>query len=326
MRMHRCKSWPGFLTLGFFLILLSGLAIGADLGGLPQNWNPRNLAEIESPPSNTLTFAVLGDTKDGYKTLGRLFRQMNREGDLAFAMYLGDMVARGTVANYRIFFREIWRNLRIPLLGVIGNHELNGNGGGLYREIWGPPYYSFQVKGNYFIVLDDAESEDLNPSQMHWLERELQKAQGSQTRLVFMHVPLFDPRGGRHHHCLPPAVATPLLELFNKHRRGRGPFIRRRPEAFFLSLPEGFSHRGEAADSGAASQGGAAARGGSIPTPGLGRRGAVKSMVVVRVMHPALTLSNQQCRARLTRHFWCVRRTLHLNFTGQEKSSDRLIL
>jgi hypothetical protein len=218
MRMHRCKSWPGFLTLGFFLILLSGLAIGADLGGLPQNWNPRNLAEIESPPSNTLTFAVLGDTKDGYKTLGRLFRQMNREGDLAFAMYLGDMVARGTVANYRIFFREIWRNLRIPLLGVIGNHELNGNGGGLYREIWGPPYYSFQVKGNYFIVLDDAESEDLNPSQMHWLERELQKAQGSQTRLVFMHVPLFDPRGGRHHHCLPPAVATPLLELFNKYR------------------------------------------------------------------------------------------------------------
>jgi len=215
---HHFKTWPRFLILGFFLILLPGLAIGADLGGLPRNWNPRNLAEIEPPRSDTLTFAVLGDTKGGHETLGRLFRQMNQEGDLAFAMYLGDMVDRGTVANYRVFFREVWRNLRIPLLGVIGNHELNGNGGSLYRNIWGPRYYSFQIKGNYFIVLDDAAAEDLNPSQMHWLERELQRAQGSRTRLVFLHVPLFDPRGGRHHHCLPPVLATQLWELFNKYR------------------------------------------------------------------------------------------------------------
>ena len=42
----------------------------------------------------------------------------------------------------------------------------------------------------------------------------LSKSADASHRFVFMHVPLFDPRGGRHHHCMPPESARSLLDLF----------------------------------------------------------------------------------------------------------------
>ncbi len=206
------------LVSGLLAALLASLSLGQEPSELPRDWNANNLAEIAPPASKVWTFAVLGDTKNGRATFGRLLRQMSREPGLAFALYMGDMVEEGTEPNYRLFFREITTNLTMPLLGVIGNHELKGEGLNLYRKIWAPVYYSFRVKDTYFIVLDDAAPENLNPSQWQWLEGELLKAQSCQIRLVFMHIPLFDPRDGGFNHCLPPEPAKRLLDLFKKYR------------------------------------------------------------------------------------------------------------
>ena len=111
------------------------------------------------------------------------------------------------------------QNLHKPLLAVIGNHELYGEGGlELYHEIFGPDDYAFQINHNYFIVVNDAAKEGLSPEQLRWLEAELQKSQAAKTRLVFLHIPLFDPRGGENHHCLRPEQAAKLLALFKKYK------------------------------------------------------------------------------------------------------------
>ncbi|MEA3487636.1 MAG: metallophosphoesterase, partial [Euryarchaeota archaeon] len=88
------------------------------------------------------------------------------------------------------------KTLNKPLLTAIGNHELTDQGRGNYYDMFGRFYYSFTVGETYFIVLDDADSKNIDPGQMNWLENELQKSTNYSNRFVFMHVPLFDPRNG----------------------------------------------------------------------------------------------------------------------------------
>jgi hypothetical protein len=51
-----------------------------------------------------------------------------------------------------------------------------------------------------------------------WLEKELQKGQAAKARFVFMHVPVFDPRGGTYHKSLPDKDQKDLLGLFRRYK------------------------------------------------------------------------------------------------------------
>ncbi|MFH1596855.1 MAG: metallophosphoesterase [Pseudomonadota bacterium] len=213
---HRLKI---ALSLLFIVSLLAPAARG-DSGPLPaRDWNPQNLKRLVALPPNPLTFAVLGDSRNNPQVFQGLLRQMARDPDIQFVIHLGDMVDEGDLTRYRGFFQSLRPYLKMPLLAVIGNHELQGDPGGkLYAEIYGPRYFSFQLQGNYFIMLDDADKTGLDEKQLNWLTAELQKAQAYQTRLVFLHVPLFDPRGGEHHHCLPPESGRRLAALFQEYK------------------------------------------------------------------------------------------------------------
>jgi 3',5'-cyclic AMP phosphodiesterase CpdA len=104
------------------------------------------------------------------------------------------------------------------LLTAIGNHDLEkDHGPQLYRQIFGPDHYAFQLKDNYFIIVNDAEKTGLSDAQWRWLEDELKKSQAFKTRLVFLHTPLFDPRGGKHEHALPEETGRRLTDLFRRY-------------------------------------------------------------------------------------------------------------
>jgi serine/threonine-protein phosphatase CPPED1 len=149
-----------------------------------------------------------------------LLQQMGRDPGLSFVIHLGDTVDRGEPAEYRSFFKSVRQYLKMPLLAVIGNHELAGDGNGkLYAEIFGARYFSFHLQDSYFIILDAATPKSgLREQQLRWLQAELTKAQTYKTRLVFLHVPLFDPRGGEHHHCLLPESGRRLAALCKAYR------------------------------------------------------------------------------------------------------------
>jgi hypothetical protein len=201
-----------------FGLLLAGLALASDFDALPaQNWNRANLARISVPPGKPLTFAVFGDNRNSREVFEGLLRQVNQDPEIAFAIGLGDLVEEGTVANYRFFLGQVRKNLDKPLLTAIGNHELHGQDSALYRAIFGPVYYSFRLQDYHFIVVNDADRRDLDPWQRRWLQEELEKSQAAATRLVLMHIPLFDPRQG-YQHCLPEEVGLPLARLFQQYR------------------------------------------------------------------------------------------------------------
>jgi 3',5'-cyclic AMP phosphodiesterase CpdA len=109
-------------------------------------------------------------------------------------------------------------DLAIPFLTAIGNHDLNNGSPDNYLEIFGPTYYTFQIGQSYFIILDATTESGFDRTERQWLEYELQKAQTSKARFVFMHVPPFDPRGSGFNKCLPEKDRKDLLDLFRRYK------------------------------------------------------------------------------------------------------------
>lgn len=200
------------------LLLLIGVEVWFNFAGLPtQNWIAENLRKIRVEDSNDFSFAVFGDNKMSHTIFPGLLRKVDQDQDIKFALDIGDLVFDGEMEKYRYFINQVKENITKPFLTAIGNHELRGKGRGLYYELFGPFYYSFQIGKTYFIVLDGADETGLDAWQQAWLERELKQAREYTSRFVFMHVPLFDPRGGRRHHCLPEKEARSLLGLFKRY-------------------------------------------------------------------------------------------------------------
>jgi 3',5'-cyclic AMP phosphodiesterase CpdA len=195
------------------------VAWGADAGPLPaRDWNRHNLDRLKVPSDGPLTFAVLGDNRSNPAVFEQVLKHLNSDPDLAFAIDVGDLVERGSLKTFGDFLNQVRQNLCLPLLTVLGNHELEKDRSSrLYRRIFGPDYYAFQVKGHYFIVLNDAEPSGIGEEQWRWLEQELSKSQAYKTRLVFLHIPLSDPRGGDNHHSLPPETGSRLAALLRQY-------------------------------------------------------------------------------------------------------------
>jgi 3',5'-cyclic AMP phosphodiesterase CpdA len=216
----RCsRSWLKPAILIFLIIACLAPVVSCDSGLPARDWNSQNLARLQAPKDEPLTFAVLGDNRNNPAVFDAILKQMARDPGLEFAIHLGDMVPTGELKNYQDFFHSLKNYLKLPLLAVIGNHELSQDPDGrLYRKIFGPRDFAFQLGGSYFIMLDNAGEAGLGKNQLHWLEAELKKSQTCRIRLVFLHVPLFDPRIGDQPHALPPEIGNRLAALFREYQ------------------------------------------------------------------------------------------------------------
>jgi serine/threonine-protein phosphatase CPPED1 len=222
MGKNRLDKLP-IIRLG--LIILWFLAwgcsrLGADPETLPvRDWNLRQVERLQAPAGGKLSFAVLGDSRSNPPVFDRLLKHMAGDPILTFAIDIGDMVERGTLDQFAEFFKQIQSANRLPFLTAAGNHDLGKNQDlTSYREIFGPDYYSFQLKGHYFIVLNNNLHTGMGEAQMAWLEEELRKSRGFETRLIFLHYPLFDPRGGKYRHSMPEEAGRRLAALFSRYQ------------------------------------------------------------------------------------------------------------
>jgi hypothetical protein len=182
-----------------------------------HNWNEKEISRIKVTNPDDFTFAVFGDNKGNYSFFEPLLHDIAQDKEIAFAIDVGDLVSEGKKGKYRRFLNQVQENLAIPFLAAIGNHDLENGSNNNYQEIIGPTYYAFQVGQSYFIVLDAITESGFDRTERQWLEYELQKAQASKARFVFMHVPPFDPRGNGFNKCLPEKDRKDLLDLFRRY-------------------------------------------------------------------------------------------------------------
>lgn len=177
-----------------------------------SNWNRSQISRIKVADPDDFTFAVFGDNKDGYLLFEKLLKDIDKRREVSFAIALGDLVPKGKGVYFRRFLKEVQAHLTIPLVTAIGNHDLNGGSSDNYRQIFGESYYSFTIGETHFIVLHATTEAGFDKMELSWLEEELKRGQGAKNRIVFMHIPPFDPRGEGFNKCLQDGKS--LLDLF----------------------------------------------------------------------------------------------------------------
>ena len=209
---HKYISYTVVLILVFALIIkLHSVFIFPEI----SNRNFYQLQKIDKNQTE-FSFAVFGDNKNSIKTFNNLIARLNKD-NILFAIDVGDLVYDGEKEKFRFFIDQI-QKLNKPLLTVVGNHEIKEKGRANYYELFGRFYYSFIVDNSYFIILDDANKENLDAWQLDWLKNELKKGQHYKNRFIFMHVPLYDPRKGEYktgHSLKDLNFIKPLNKLFD---------------------------------------------------------------------------------------------------------------
>jgi 3',5'-cyclic AMP phosphodiesterase CpdA len=201
------------------ILLFMGLKFWDYYAPLPiHDWNNKEISRVKVADPEDFAFAVLGDNKGNYFFFEPLLHDIDHNAGIDFAIDVGDLVSEGGKGKYRHFLNQVQENLAIPFLTAIGNHDLNNGSSDNYLEIFGPTYYTFQIGQSYFIILDATTESGFDKPERQWLEDELQKAQTSKARFIFMHVPPFDPRGSGFNKCLPEKDRKDLLDLFRRYK------------------------------------------------------------------------------------------------------------
>ncbi len=192
--------------------------IGPGIAVARPGHNPAALAAIEkNNPGLPFSFAFLGDSRNT-PVFTAMAKKLTADKSLSFTIIGGDLVNAPRQAAFATFLRRI-DTLGIPALVLPGNHDVDKNDESMYRRIFGPPYYAFTMAGTRFIILDDSNQTGIDARQWAWLEKQLRAP--ARHRLVFMHVPPWDPGAdrGERGHCLKNAdAAEALIGLLGKYR------------------------------------------------------------------------------------------------------------
>src|ERR1041385_7871015 len=140
-----------------------------------------------------VTIAQISDTHLGEAHSPHAFDNLRRAVDMVNARHPDAVIVSGDVGeNYDqwLLARGILKWLHAPVYYAPGNHDVHTNDVEKYREVFGPDYYRFQVKGITFLVIDsqllgdfdnfDAQSPQPMPPQteaesqkmLDWLSRQ----------------------------------------------------------------------------------------------------------------------------------------------------------
>jgi hypothetical protein len=90
-------------------------------------------------------------------------------------------------------FKESVSSLKIPVKLTLGNHDTYPyeKDGELFRTVFvgAKVYDSFDEKGVHFILLNGAQSGDIDKDQEQWLEKDIAKIPPDKTIIIFVHQP-----------------------------------------------------------------------------------------------------------------------------------------
>ena len=122
--------------------------------------NPDTRQRPSNTDSKPVKFMVIADIHHGYlkdvdKRLQVFLDQAKQEENVDFIIQLGDFILDPTESKSGDFLNQ-WNSFSGPKYHVLGNHDMDLANKAKVRAYWGMPanYYSFDVKGFRFIVLD----------------------------------------------------------------------------------------------------------------------------------------------------------------------------
>lgn len=202
------------------IVLFWGLSLFALADSLPHNKFALERISQQDRQQKAFSFVVMGDNRDGDQVLKKIIEEINRDPSIAFSLDNGDLVSDGYQYQFEKYL-ELISDSRVPLVAIIGNHEIPWfDSKSNYERMIGKTYFSFAFGNSYFIVLDDSDKRGIDKEQEKWLENELMNSQAFTHRFVTMHVPLYDPRKGDYkkgHSLKYTRLSKKLNDLFDQY-------------------------------------------------------------------------------------------------------------
>jgi len=152
--------------------------------------NRNELVELNKSAKEEYKFAVFCDPHYSYHELDEAVVNVNRRDDIDFVVVNGDIADHGYLVEYELFHARM-KNLRVPYLTTIGNHDYRSNGEKIYKEMYGNPNYTLDYSNDLFIMWDDVFWESNKSPDWEWLENELEKNDHQAHVFVICHIPPF---------------------------------------------------------------------------------------------------------------------------------------
>lgn len=150
------------------------------------NWNIINAQAIAKLNKPSYRIAVIADSHANYQPLLDAVMSINATPDIDFVVHLGDFTEKSLPMEFS-YFMEIYGQLKIPSLVVIGNHDAIDFGPKMFEQMFGPRNFAVDLSWLQLILLD-ANTLETGPIDYPWLEQQL--AQGPEKynrRLIFRH-------------------------------------------------------------------------------------------------------------------------------------------
>jgi Icc protein len=159
-----------------------------------KSLNARALERLAAQPQrDTFKFILIGDTQRFYEEVEDFVRAANGVPGAAFVLLAGDISDFGLSKEFR-WIHERLKNLRMPYVAVIGNHDMLANGALVYKEMYGPENFSFTYGATRFVCLNTNSNERGNDGtipDLPWLTKELTELTEYRNAFVVSHMAPF---------------------------------------------------------------------------------------------------------------------------------------
>jgi len=162
----------------------------------PSNLNETYISRIEgmSDEKDTIRFAFMGDTQRYYDETTDFVSSINKRSDIDFVIHGGDISDFGMSKEY-VWIHDIMKNLKVPYVALIGNHDVLGHGKEVYNKIYGDFNFSFKFRKTRFICLNTnaLEFDYSTPvPDFDYMAGFLKDTASIDRTVVVMHAPPFD--------------------------------------------------------------------------------------------------------------------------------------
>lgn len=159
------------------------------------NVNQKNIESLlQKKAESTVRIAFIGDTHrkfDQLESFVYAVNNLNNNKPIDFVIHVGDIADFGLPKQF-IWGNSYLLNLDCPYFVTIGNHDLLGNGGLAYSEMFGNYDFSFIFRDIKFIFAN-TNSREFNFNgevpNITWLDAQLKPESNFSKAVVIFHVP-----------------------------------------------------------------------------------------------------------------------------------------
>jgi Icc protein len=154
--------------------------------------NIEKLQALHLENKSSIRFAVISDTQRFYDELDDVVAALQQRKDIDFVILTGDITDFGITKEYR-WINERLEKLKMPVLTVIGNHDCQGNGKKLYKDMFGPYDYTVNIGRNRFVFINTNSLEFSDPvPDLNFFRTALHDTANFDNAFVFSHIAPFD--------------------------------------------------------------------------------------------------------------------------------------